>query len=96
MNDPTGNNRKVVAEAYNFVLDNVGIDRDSGRIWQEYIQFVRSGPFNIGGDGWQDKQKTDQVRNAYQKAIVVPMSMLNPLWKEYDQFEMGLNKVTVS
>jgi len=24
------------------------------------------------------------------------MSTLNGIWKEYDQFEMGLNKITVS
>ncbi len=94
--DVTGAARTTVTQAYDFVLANIGIDRDSGRIWQEYIQFVRSAPGQIGGTSWQDQQKMDQLRKAYQRSIVVPMSSVNALWKEYDQFEMSLNKMTVS
>ncbi|PQE09541.1 hypothetical protein CJF30_00010637 [Rutstroemia sp. NJR-2017a BBW] len=92
--DITGNARATVSQAYDFVLANIGIDRDSGRIWQEYIQFIRSAPGQIGGNSWQDQQKMDQLRKAYQRAICVPMSSVNNLWKEYDQFELSLNKIT--
>jgi cleavage stimulation factor subunit 3 len=37
----------------------------------------------------------DLLRKAYQRAISVPTQAVNTLWKEYDQFEMGLNKLTV-
>ena len=96
LNDLSGSARATISQAYDFVLANIGVDRDSGRIWQEYIQFVRSAPGQIGGTSWQDQQKMDQLRKAYQRAICVPMSSVNNLWKEYDQFEMGLNKLTVS
>ena len=95
-NDATGNARTTVSQAYDFVLANIGVDRDSGKIWQEYIQFIRSIPGQIGGSSWQDQQKMDTLRKAYQRAICVPMSTVSSLWKEYDQFEMGLNKMTVS
>jgi cleavage stimulation factor subunit 3 len=95
-NDATGNARTTVSQAYDFVLANIGVDRDSGNIWQEYIQFIRSIPGQIGGSSWQDQQKMDSLRKAYQRAICVPMSTVSALWKEYDQFEMGLNKMTVS
>ena len=39
---------------------------------------------NVGGEGWQDRQKMDSLRAAYQRAICVPMSALNGLWKEYE------------
>lgn len=94
-NDVTGSARATISQAYDFVLANVGIDRDSGKIWQEYIQFIRSAPGQIGGSSWQDQQKMDQMRKAYQRAVCVPMSNVNALWKEYDQFEMSLNKITV-
>jgi len=94
LTDTSGQGRLTVSQAYEFVLDNVGIDKDSGRIWQDYIQFIRLGPGTIGGSGWQDQQKMDQLRKAYQRAICVPISNVNTLWKEYDQFEMGLNKMT--
>ncbi|TAQ85540.1 hypothetical protein B7494_g6137 [Chlorociboria aeruginascens] len=93
-NDVTGTKRTTISQAYDFVLSTIGIDRDSGRIWQEYIHFIRSAPGQIGGGSWQDQQKMDQLRKAYQRAICIPMSSVNGLWKEYDQFEMGLNKMT--
>ncbi|TVY80631.1 mRNA 3'-end-processing protein rna14 [Lachnellula suecica] len=93
-NDVTGTARQTISQSYDFVLDNIGSDRDSGKIWTEYIQFVRSAPGQVGGTSWQDQQKMDQLRKAYQRAICVPMSTVNNLWKEYDQFEMSLNKMT--
>lgn len=86
---------KIISESFNFALDVVGMDKDSGQIWQEYINFIKTGPGIIGGTGWQDTQKMDALRAAYQKAIAVPTSALAPLWKEYDGFETGLSKINV-
>ena len=93
MTDPDGRAYRTVAESFDFALKNVGMDKDSGRIWQEYIDFLKSGPGIVGGSGWQDSQKMDSLRAAYQRAICVPMSALNALWKEYEGFEMGLSKI---
>jgi len=94
--DSSGNARQTVNQTYDFVLQTVGIDKDSGPLWQDYIQFLRSGPGTIGGSNWQDQQKMDSLRKAYQRAICIPTQAVNALWKEYDAFEMGLNKMTVS
>ena len=94
LNDPTGKARQTVSQAYEFFIDNIGLDKDSGKIWADYIQFLKFGPGTVGGSQWQDQQKMDQLRKAYQRAVCVPISNVNTLWKEYDQFEMGLNKLT--
>jgi cleavage stimulation factor subunit 3 len=94
--DTGGTARTTVSQAYDFVLTNVGMDKDAGRIWLDYVQFIRSGPGVVGGTSWQDQQKMDLLRKIYQRAICVPTSAVNALWKEYDAFEMGLNKMTVS
>ncbi|KAI0160180.1 hypothetical protein GGR57DRAFT_409234 [Xylariaceae sp. FL1272] len=94
LNDPAGQARQTVSQAYEFVLNNIGHDRDAGNIWQDYIAFIKSGPGQVGGNSWQDQQKMDLLRKAYQRAICVPMANLNAFWKEYDSFEMGLNKMT--
>ncbi|KAJ5576825.1 RNA-processing protein HAT helix [Penicillium sp. DV-2018c] len=86
--------RKTISSAYDLALQYVGMDKDSGNIWTDYIEFIRSGPGVVGGPGWQDQQKMDLLRKAYQRALGVPTQALNTLWKEYDQFEMNLNKVT--
>ena len=90
----SGQARQVIHQAYEFVIENIGLDKDSGKIWTDYIEFIKSGPGTAGGSGWQDMQKMDQLRRAYQRAICVPVANVNSLWKEYDQFEMGLNKIT--
>lgn len=89
MPDPTGQSRTIITQGFEAVLDAIGIDPDAGKFWREYIDFVKSGPGVIGGAGWQDQQKSDLVRKAYQRAVKVPMAqdMLSKLWKEYDQFE---------
>ena len=93
--DTTGNARTVIHQAYQIALQHVGIDKEAGRLWQEYIQFLKSWPGNVGGSGWQDQQKMDELRKTYQQAICIPNQAVTALWKEYDQFENGLNKVTV-
>lgn len=95
-NDQSGQARRTITASYEFVIDNIGMDRDSGNIWLDYIQFIKNAPGDFHGSGWQDQQKMDSLRKAYHRAITFPMSAVNTLWKEYDQFEMALNKATVS
>ncbi|KAJ6033543.1 uncharacterized protein N7446_008168 [Penicillium canescens] len=92
--DTSGQARAVISSAYDLAIQYVGMDKDCGNIWTDYIEFIRSGPGTVGGSGWQDQQKMDILRKAYQRAIAVPTQAVNTLWKEYDQFEMGLNKLT--
>ncbi|KAL1303293.1 hypothetical protein AAFC00_006699 [Neodothiora populina] len=94
MTDTTGTARNIINSGYEFVLNVVGIDKDSAPIWRDYINFIKDGPGNVGGTGWQDAQKMDTVRKAYQRAVTVPHALVQTLWKEYDLFETGLNKAT--
>ena len=94
--DASGQARQIIQQAYDAALQYVGLDKDSGKLWQDYVQFIRSGPGNIGGSNWQDQQKMDLLRKVYQRAICIPTQATNILWKEYDGFERGLNKMTVS
>jgi cleavage stimulation factor subunit 3 len=94
--DTTGKARMTVQQAFDFTLSKVGIDKDAGVLWQDYIAFVKSGPGVIGGNGWQDNQKMDAVRAAYKRALSVPSELISSFWSEYQAFEVGLNKVTVS
>jgi cleavage stimulation factor subunit 3 len=93
--DTGGKARAIVSQAYEFVLNSVGCDREAGKIWGDHVQFVKSGPGNVGGSGWQDQQKMDSLRKVYQKAVTMPVQGVEQLWREYDQFEQGLNKLTV-
>jgi cleavage stimulation factor subunit 3 len=88
--------RAVINQVYDFVLENIGIDINSGRIWLDYIEFLRSSlPGVVGGTDWRDMQKMDTLRKVYQKAIAVPTNATLDIWREYDKFELHLNKATV-
>ncbi|KAI1333449.1 hypothetical protein F5Y15DRAFT_405198 [Xylariaceae sp. FL0016] len=93
VNNPASQGRQIVSQSYDFVLNNIGQDRDAGSLWSDYIHFIKTGPGDINGNNWQDKQKMDMLRKAYQRAICIPMANLNTFWKEYDQFELGLNRM---
>jgi len=93
--DRTGNARQITHQAFRFALDRIGMDKDAGRLWQDYIQFVKSWPGILGDNSWQAQQKMDELRKIYREAIAIPTQSVNLLWKEYDQFETGLNKMTV-
>ncbi|KAL5512152.1 hypothetical protein ACEPAG_3673 [Sanghuangporus baumii] len=83
--------RDTVAKAYDFALQHVGQDKDSADIWTEYIQFVKSGP---ASSTWEEQQKMDQLRKIYQRAVQIPLENVETLWKDYEAFESGLNKIT--
>lgn len=93
--DTSGQARQTIHQAYDLALHQVGLDKESGKLWQDYVQFIKSGPGVIGGSNWQDQQKMDLLRKTYQRTICIPTQSTNLLWKEYDGFEMGLNKTTV-
>lgn len=96
ISDPTGQARSTVQQAFDFTFTKVGVDKDSGKIWQDYIKFVKEGPGTAGGSGWQDQQKMDAMRTAYRRALVIPTQITGTIWAEYTQFEVSLNKMTVS
>lgn len=85
----------IINESFSFALKTIGMDKDSGNLWLDYINFLKTGPGTIGGSGWQDGAKVDALREAYQKAIAVPTAATTILWKEYDAFETGLSKINV-
>lgn len=35
--------KDIITKAYDFVLQHVGLDRDSGPIWSDYLFFLKSG-----------------------------------------------------
>ena len=94
--DPSGKARETLHQCYELALGQVGLDKEAGRLWQDYIAFIKQGPGVLGGSGWQDQQKMDLLRKTYQKAVAMPNQSTSALWREYNDFEMGLNKMTVS
>ncbi|KAI8824353.1 uncharacterized protein EV422DRAFT_317763 [Fimicolochytrium jonesii] len=83
--------RNTILKAYESVLQNVGNDKDAGHIWSDYINFIKSGETT---SIYEDQQQMDSLRRAYHRAIWIPLTNIEQLWKDYDTFENGLNKLT--
>ncbi|KAG8897016.1 mRNA 3'-end-processing protein rna14, partial [Tulasnella sp. 408] len=88
--DPTI--RDIVRKAYEFALAHVGHDMDSGQIWRDYIDFLKN--TLDSRTTWDAQQKMDALRSAYHRAVVIPLDNVEALWRELDQYENGLNKIT--
>jgi cleavage stimulation factor subunit 3 len=88
--DQSGQNRQVITQAYEFVLGQVGIDVDSGKLWLDYIEMLKTGPGVLYGSNWQDMQKMDTIRKVYQRAIAIPHSATLEAWQAYNKFETGM------
>lgn len=51
--------------------------------------------FSQTSNTWEEQRKMDSMRRAYQKAVTIPLNNVEYLWKEYDQWENNLNRLTV-
>ncbi|KAF8189661.1 hypothetical protein BJ912DRAFT_966052 [Pholiota molesta] len=83
--------RDNVRMSYEFALNHVGQDKDSGQIWSDYIQFLKSGEATTT---WEQQQKMDSLRKVYHRAVQIPLDNVERLWQELEAFETGLNKIT--
>ncbi|KAG5641047.1 hypothetical protein DXG03_006292 [Asterophora parasitica] len=83
--------RDTVRKSYKFALNHVGQDKDSGEIWRDYLQFLRSGETTTT---WEEQQKMDALRKVYHRAVQIPLDNVEGLWQDLEAFENGLNRIT--
>ncbi|KAJ3237989.1 mRNA 3'-end-processing protein rna14 [Chytriomyces hyalinus] len=83
--------RKTILKAFELVLSNVGLDRESGHIWLDYLKYIKS---LDGLNSFELQQMMDLQRKVFHKALSIPLTNIEAIWKEYDAFENGLNKLT--
>eukprot|EP00850_Spirogloea_muscicola_P023961 SM000413S15644 [mRNA] locus=s413:25585:30982:+ [translate_table: standard] len=80
----TAEGRDAVQKAYDFTLSRIGLDAAAGSLWSDYITFLKS----LTDEG----PKLIAVRQAYQRAVALPMQGVEQLWREYEAWENGLNR----
>eukprot|EP00850_Spirogloea_muscicola_P013037 SM000086S23089 [mRNA] locus=s86:477104:482501:- [translate_table: standard] len=76
--------RDAIQKAYDFTLSRIGLDVAAGSLWSDYITFLKS----LTDEG----PKLIAVRQAYQRAVALPMQGVEQLWREYEAWENGLNR----
>ncbi|KAH7927101.1 Suf-domain-containing protein [Leucogyrophana mollusca] len=89
----TPNTCDAVIKAYEFALNHIGQDKDSGDVWNDYIQFVKGVKTTTP---WEESQKTDTLRKVYHRAVQIPLENVEKLWYELEAFEINLNKIAAT
>uniref|UniRef100_A0A1I7TA54 Suf domain-containing protein n=1 Tax=Caenorhabditis tropicalis TaxID=1561998 RepID=A0A1I7TA54_9PELO len=80
--------RETMANAYDFALQNIGMDAQSHVIYTEYIAFLKKVPA-VGQ--YAENQRITAVRRVYQKALATPMHNLDAIWADYTAYEKAIN-----
>ena len=89
-------------------MNHVGQDKESGDIWNDYIQFLKAGEVRLfisciwveltySGQAtttWEEQQKMDALRKVYHRAVQIPLDNVERLWQELEAFEVNLNRIT--
>lgn len=83
--------RATIIAAFDFVLNGVGSDFNSGDLWIAYLHFVKAGD---APSSYEEQQKMDLMRKIFHKSIHTPLYNIEEIWKEYDAFENNLSKLT--
>lgn len=85
------NIKQVGTEAFEFAINSVGIDLESGSLWLKYAAFVSSWKSE---NALEDAQKIQMIRKIYHRAVSVPLNDIESVWKQYDAFENELSRST--
>ncbi|KAG6846892.1 hypothetical protein H0H93_011241, partial [Arthromyces matolae] len=82
----------ILRQSYEFALQFVGQDMDSGEIWKDYIQFLGE-PAAVALAIWEQQQKIDSLRKVYQRVVQIPLRGVETLWEEYERFENKIDRI---
>nr|2UY1_A Chain A, CLEAVAGE STIMULATION FACTOR 77 [Encephalitozoon cuniculi] len=73
-------------EVYEFTLGQFENYWDSYGLYKEYIEEE--------GKIEDEQTRIEKIRNGYMRALQTPMGSLSELWKDFENFELELNKIT--
>lgn len=87
--------RPFLEAAYEYTVDHVGEDVDSGPLWLDFVGFLKTAdPTHLCPTVKPEQAQSarmQEVRRAYQRAVSVPTNSIDALYREYDAFEHGVS-----
>ena len=86
---------QAIKAAYEYTVDHVGEDVNSGPLWLDYVSFLKKAdPAHVcpaAKPEQAESARMQEVRRAYQRAVSVPTHSIDALYREYDAFEHGVS-----
>ena len=80
----------ALERAYEFSLQHIQLDLHSPSLFLSYLSFLATLPAPTPMD---ETVKMQKQRKVFQRAVVVPGHGVEDVWREWDRFEHGINKV---
>jgi cleavage stimulation factor subunit 3 len=80
--------REEAITAYEFALTHIGVDPESGPIWESYIAYLLAMP---AANQFEESDRMSTIRRVYQRAIALPLESLESIWKSYQAWEMSVD-----
>jgi cleavage stimulation factor subunit 3 len=81
--------RAILTKTYSFATEHIGHDPHSSQIWRDYIAFLKIGE---ASSSYEEEQKVVSIRKVYHAACSQPLIDVEPIWRDYIDFEEGVNK----
>lgn len=85
--------RGIVVQAFEFAVTKVGIDINSGDLWNDYLDFLKAW---TPAATWEQQQKTDLIRRVYKRFLVIPTEKIEQVWSTYTKWENEVNASTAN
>ena len=86
---------QAIKAAFEYTVDTVGEDLESGPLWLDYVVFLKTAdPTHACPEAKPEQAESarmQEVRRAYQRAVSVPTNSIDALYREYDAFEHGVS-----
>ena len=86
---------QAIKAAFEYTVDTVGEDLESGPLWLDYVVFLKTAdPSHACPEAKPEQAESarmQEVRRAYQRAVSVPTNSIDALYREYDAFEHGVS-----
>ncbi len=80
--------REECVTAFEFALTHIGLDPESGPIWEQYLAYLRE---MTCANPSEESNRMATIRRVYQRAIATPTDGLEQLWKSYQAWETQID-----
>lgn len=77
-----------VAKAYERAVECIGQDIAANAVWSDYIAFLKNAK---ASNQYEKSINMNQLRRAYQRALLVPMHQMERLWTDYEEWEKSVD-----
>src|ERR1700748_1192904 len=89
VNTGHANYQETMRRSYEFALEQCGHDKDSGIMWTEFIEFIKSWDT---ADANASAMRINELRKWYKKAVQIPLENVEQLWRDYGEWESVMTK----